>query len=44
MKKRTHRTEERKKKKKRWSKVAAEYDNGSFHVVLFMEMPLNIEL
>ena len=33
-----------KKKKKRWSKVAAVTDNESFHVVLFTEMSLSYEL
>ena len=33
-----------KKKKERWSKVAAVTDNESFHVVLFTEMSLSYEL
>ena len=34
----------KKERKKRWSKVAAESDSGSLHVVLFIEMPLSYEL
>ena len=34
----------KKERKKRWSKVAAESDSESLHVVLFTEMPLSYEL
>ena len=36
--------EEEEEKKKRWSNVAAEYNSGSLHVVLFMEMSLKTKL
>ena len=34
----------KKERKKRWSKVAAESDSRSLHVVLFTEMPLSYKL
>ena len=40
----THTPNPVKKEKKRWSKVVAESDSGSFHVVLFTKMPLKTKL
>ena len=34
----------KKKKKKKGSKVVAEFDNGTRYVMLFIKMPLKIEL
>ena len=36
--------EQWRRKKKIWSKVAADPDNGSLHVCLITKMPLKIEL